>query len=169
MSVIEIFRQLHAFCVDQAINTGCSVSNNVAGEGTIIAVSRTEDHLMRLPLIASAFVLFFAIGVSAAPDSPFLRINKTNKNGKIELVVKNVSHKPIVAYVVIVESANNRSVFHGVYTDKDSLAAGKTAILGQVASTDQINVSVDYVRLADGTAWGPAATDDAKEILSRLR
>jgi len=121
---------------------------------------------MRSSLIA--FLLFFAIGVSAAPNGPFLRINKINKDGKVELAVKNVSHKPIVAYVVIVKSANNRSVFHGVYTDKDSLAAGKTATLGEVKSTDQINVSVDYVRLADGTAWGPAATDDAKEIMSRF-
>src|SRR6266852_3136330 len=108
---------------------------------------------MRSYLIAS--VLFVAVGVSAAANSPFLRLEHTSKAGKVQFAVKNVSQRPIVAYVVVAESQNHRSVWHGVYTGKDALAAGQTAIVG-------------YVRLADGTTWGDATTDDAKEIAARF-
>jgi hypothetical protein len=123
---------------------------------------------MRSCLIAS--VLFVAVGVSAAPNSPFLRLEQTNKAGKVQLAVKNVSQKPIVAYVVVVESPNHRSVLHGVYTGKDALAAGQSARVGEVdAPMNQVKASVDYVRLADGTIWGDGATDDAKEISARFQ
>jgi hypothetical protein len=123
---------------------------------------------MRLWLIA--LVLFVAVSVSAAFNGPFLRLEQKNKSGKVELAVKNISQKPIVAYVIVVESPNHRSVLHGVYTGKDSLAVGRTARVGEVsAPTDQVKAFVDYVRLADGTTWGEAATADAKEISSRFQ
>ncbi|MGA9040379.1 MAG: hypothetical protein WB421_07580 [Terriglobales bacterium] len=123
---------------------------------------------MRSFLIAS--VLLVATSVSAAPNSPFLRLEQTNKSGKVQLAVKNVSQKPVVAYVVVVESPDHRSVFHGVYTGKDALAAGQSAAVGEVAAlNDQVRAFVDYVRLADGTTWGDAATDDAKEISARFQ
>jgi hypothetical protein len=123
---------------------------------------------MRSFLIAS--ILLVATGVSAAPSSPFLRLEQTNKSGKVQLAVKNVSQKPVVAYVVVVESPDHRSVFHGVYAGKDALAAGQSAAVGEVAAhKDQVRASVDYVRLADGTTWGDAATDDAKEISARFQ
>ena len=165
MSDMAMYRQLKLGCACPTMNTGCSVSNNEAGESTIIAVGLRRMS-MRLQSIAS--VLLLATSVSAVPNSPFLSVNQTKKNGKTELVVKNVSHRPIVAYVVIVDSPDHRSVYHGVYTGKDALAAGKTATIGEVAPTD-VKVSIDYVRLADGTTWGAAATDDAKEISSRFR
>jgi hypothetical protein len=119
-------------------------------------------------LIAS--VLFVAVGVSAAPNSPFLRLEQTNKTGKVQLAVKNVSRRPIVAYVVVVQNPNHRSVFRGVYTGKDALAAGHSATVGEVvAPNDQVKAFVDYVRLADGTTWGDAATDDPKEISARFQ
>jgi len=122
---------------------------------------------MRSYLIASA--LFVAVGVSAAPNSPFLRLEHTSKAGKVQFAVKNVSQRPIVAYVVVAESQNHRSVWHGVYTGKDALAAGQTAIVGEVSGPEsQVKVIVDYVRLADGTTWGDATTDDAKEIAARF-
>jgi hypothetical protein len=123
---------------------------------------------MRSFLIAS--VLLVAINVSAAPNSPFLRLEQTNKSGRVQLAVKNISQKPVVAYVVVVESPDHRSVFHGVYTGKDALAAGRSAGVGEVAAhKDQVRAFVDYVRLADGTTWGDAATDDAKEISVRFQ
>ena len=70
------------------------------------------------------------------------------------LGIPNVSQKPIVAYVVVVESPNHRSVLHGVYTGKDALAVGQTAAVGEVAAPiDQVKGFIDYVRLADGTTW----------------
>jgi hypothetical protein len=123
---------------------------------------------MRSFLIAS--MLLVATGVSAAPNSPFLRLEQTNKSGKVQLAVKNVSQKSVVAYVVVVESPDHRSVFHGVYTGKDALAAGQSAAVGEVAAhKDQVRAFVDYVRLADGTTWGDAATDDAKEVSARFQ
>ena len=117
-----------------------------------------------------ALVLLVAIGASAAPNGPFLRLEQTNKNGEVQLAVKNVSQKPIVAYVVVVESPNHRSVFHGVYTGKDALAAGQSATVGEVAAPhDHVRAFVDYVRLADGTTGGDAATDDAKAISARFQ
>jgi hypothetical protein len=122
---------------------------------------------MRSFLIAS--LVLIAISVPAAPNSPFLRLEKMNKGGKVQIAVKNISQKPIVAYVVVVESPNRRSVWHGVYTDKDALAAGESATVGEVATSEgQSRAFIDYVRLADGTTWGDATTDDAKEISARF-
>lgn len=88
----------------------------------------------------------------------------------MQFAVKNVSKKPIVAYVVVVEIPNHSSVFHGVYTGKDALAVGKTAALGEVAvPIHEVRAFIDYVRLADGTTWGGATTDDAKEISARFQ
>jgi hypothetical protein len=122
---------------------------------------------MRSFLIASSVLV--AIGVSAAPNNPFLRVEQMTKGGKVQLAVKNISQKPIVAYVVVVESLNHRSVWHGVYADKDVLAAGQTATVGESTTPeDQSRAFIDYVRLADGTTWGNATTDDAKEISARF-
>ena len=116
-----------------------------------------------------ALLVLVAICVSAAPISPFLRLEKMNKGGKVQLAVKNISQKPIVAYVVVVESPNHRSVWHGVYTDNDALAAGQSATVGELPTPgDRSRAFIDYVRLADGTTWGDATTDDAKEISARF-
>jgi hypothetical protein len=125
---------------------------------------------MRSYLIAS--VLFVAVGVSAAPNSPFLRLEHTSKAGKVLFTVKNISHQPIVAYVVVAERPNHRSVWHGVYTGRDSLPVGDTVTVGEAPvgpAGDKFNASVDYVRLADGTSWGEITTDDAKEIAARFQ
>jgi hypothetical protein len=123
---------------------------------------------MRSFLVAS--ILFVAIGVSAAPNNPFLRLEQTNKSGKVQFTIKNISEKPVVAYVVVAESPNHRLVWHGVYTDKDALTAGQRATVGEVsASEHQVRAFVDYVRLADGTTWGGATTVDAKEISARFQ
>jgi|ERR1700728_964964 hypothetical protein len=99
---------------------------------------------MRSCLIAS--VLFVAVGVSAAHNSPFLRLEQTSRAGRVQLAVKNVSQKPIVAYLVAVESPNHRSVLHGVYTGKDALAMGQSATVGEAdAPMNQVKASVDYV------------------------
>ncbi len=114
-------------------------------------------------------VVFVSVCASAGSSSPFLRLEQVNRAGKMRLAVKNISQRPIVAYVVVVESENHRSVLHGVYTGKDTLAVGKTATLLETAApVDQMKISIDYVRLADGTTWGDASTDDAKEISARF-
>ena len=116
-----------------------------------------------------ALLLLAAIGGPAAPISPFLRLEQTSRAGKVQVSIKNISQEPIVAYVVVVNSPSHRSVFHGVYTGKDSLGVGEKASVGEVAAPmDQMSTSIDYVRLADGTTWGDAATEDAREISARF-
>lgn len=124
---------------------------------------------MRLLFVVS--VLFVIAAVSQSPNGPFLRLEQTNANGSMQFVARNISHKPIVAYVVVAEGSNHRSVWHGVYTGKDVLPAGETVKVGELpdAQAAKERVFVDYVRLADGTIWGKATTDEAKEISARFQ
>src|SRR5215470_9653191 len=110
---------------------------------------------MRSLLITAAF--FVSTALSTAVSCPFLQVKQTIENGNVQFIGKNVSHQPIVAYVVVAEQPNHRSVWHGVYSGHDSLPAGQTVKLGEIpagSAADQLKVSVDYIRLADGTAWG---------------
>ncbi len=96
-----------------------------------------------------SLVALVAIVASAANRSPFLRLERTSKAGKVQISIKNISAKPIVGYVVVVEIPNHRSVFRGVYTRKDALGVGEKASVGEVAAPmDQVSTSIDYVRLA---------------------
>ena len=125
---------------------------------------------MRSLLIIAA--VFVSNTLSTAAGGPFLQVNQTIENRNVQFVGKNVSHQPIVAYVVVAEWANHRSVWHGVYAGHDSLPAGQTVKLGEIpagSDADQFKASVDYVRLADGTTWGKIATDEAKEIVARFQ
>jgi hypothetical protein len=90
----------------------------------------------------------------------------------VRVSVKNISQSAIVAYVVVAERGERRIVWPGVYTGGNTLAVGKSITLGDLpigSSTDQARVFVDYVRLADGSAWGDATTDQAKKIAARFQ
>ena len=107
-----------------------------------------------------------------ASDSPFLHIQQRTQHGQLHLVGKNIAQSPIVAYVVVAARDANQTVFTGVYTAGDSLAAKKSVDMGTMpAGSDQTpaRISVDFIRLADGTMWGAATTDQAKEIAARFR
>ena len=117
-------------------------------------------------------VLSVAAGLWGAADSQFFQLEQANKNGTVQIIGKNISGSPIVAYVVVAEHAQKRMVWNGVYTRGDSLGVGKSVTLGEItvgSSAEQAKVYVDYVRLADGTAWGDAKTDQAKEIEARFQ
>jgi hypothetical protein len=125
---------------------------------------------MRSLLIAAALLVSTAL--STAASGPFLQLKQTVENGKVQFIGKNISHQPIVAYVVVAERPNHRSVWHGVYTGHDSLPVGQTVKLGEMpagSAADKFNASVDYVRLADGSTWGKITTDEAKEIAARFQ
>jgi len=136
---------------------------------TVLDYSASEVQPMRSLLITVA--LFVTTALSTATSGPFLQVKQTTKNGNVQFIGKNISHQPIVAYVVVAERANHRSVWHGVYSGLDSLPVGQTVKLGEIPAgsvTDKLNAFVDYVRLADGTTWGNVATDEAKEIAARF-
>ena len=103
-------------------------------------------------------------------ETQFLRVEQETKNGKIQVTGQNVSSGPIVAYVVVVDTDVNgahQRILWSKSSTGPTIGVGKTVKLGDVpANTDltQAHVSVDYVRLADGTAWGEAKTDQAEEM-----
>jgi hypothetical protein len=99
-------------------------------------------------------------------------LEQTTTNGTVRVSGKNISQSGIVAYVVVAERGQRRIVWNGVYTRGDTLGVGKSVTLGDVpigSSTDLAKIFVDYVRLADGSAWGDATTDQAKEIAARFQ
>lgn len=118
-------------------------------------------------LRAAAVALLLTGGLSVASDSPFFRLKETKKNGKVQVFGTNVCRSPIVAYVVVFERANQRTVWHGVYTEGNQLGRGKTVRVGALPDGSYMGrpiISVDYIRLANGTTWGAVQTDEAKEI-----
>jgi len=64
--------------------------------------------------------LFASTALSTATSGPFLQVKQTIENGNVQFIGKNISHQPIVAYVVVAEWPNHRSVWHGVYSGHDS-------------------------------------------------
>lgn len=125
-------------------------------------------HVLRT---AGAALLMVA-GLAGASDNPYFRLKQTSTKDKVQFTGMNTSSTSIVAYVVVLERAHQRVVWQGVYTDGDQLGAGKSIEVGEaVAGTgsDEAKVSVDYIRFADGTAWGDATSDQAKEIAASFR
>ena len=117
--------------------------------------------------ISIVLSLLVAAAAFATASSPFFHLELTNKDGKIHVVGKNTSHSPLMAYVVVAERGHMRTVWKGNYTQDSALGVDKTVNVGELAlesTSEQAHVSVDYVRFADGTAWGVAATDEAKAI-----
>jgi hypothetical protein len=117
-------------------------------------------------------VLSIVSGLSGASNGPFFDLKQTIKDGTLFVTGKNISRSPLVAYVVVAEGAHQRSVWHGVYSGGDTLGVAQTVRVGEAAAgspSEPLKVFVDYVRLADGTSWGDATTDDAKEIAARFQ
>jgi hypothetical protein len=126
---------------------------------------------MRTPAIAAA-LLSVTFGLSGAGNSPFFELKETAQNGKVQVTGKNISQIPLVAYVVVAERGHRRVVWNGVYTEGDTLKRGNTVTLGDMdahSSAEEGNLLVDYVRLADGTAWGACATEQGKQIAARFQ
>jgi hypothetical protein len=126
---------------------------------------------MRFLAVAAA-LLSVAAGLSGAGENPFFRVEQAAKDGKVQVAGKNISGVPMVAYVVIAERGHQRVVYYGVYTEGDTLGAGKDVMVGEMpagSAAEQGRITVDYVRLANGTVWGDAETDQAKEIVARFR
>jgi hypothetical protein len=126
--------------------------------------------MRRLMLVV--VLISVAAKLPGAGPSPFFLLAETVKNGSIHITGKNISGKAIVAYVVVADSAHQRTVWHGVYTEGDTLRTGAKITVGDIPvgpSSAQVNVVVDYVRLADGTTWGDAATDQSRDISARYQ
>lgn len=103
----------------------------------------------------------------------YLKLRQTAKEGKTHLTAENISGKPIVAYVVVVQhkSGQTTTVHSGVYTGNDRLAAGSILQLANLepgVGPDEWNVFIDYVRLEDGRSWGDPITEQGKATAARF-
>jgi len=122
--------------------------------------------------LSFAAVLLAVLPAFGTSDSPFFQLAQASKDAKVHVTGKNISRSPIVAYVVLAEHGHWRVVWKGVYSVGDTLGPGKTVDLGDVptdSTSEHTKLLVDYVRLADGTAWGNATTEEAKEIAARYQ
>ena len=104
-------------------------------------------------------------------DNPFLKLTESSDMSNTHVTAKNISHKPVVAYVVVADSGSSRTVLHGVYTGKDSFKPGTTVVVGDIPAKSgsvKPTLRVDYIRLSDGAVWGDAKTEEAAEIVKRF-
>ena len=133
--------------------------------------------MTRLTVAFASIVPFLLIGAPAIAQSKgcsaFITTSETEHGSTALIKARNVSHLPIVAYVITNTPSTNGDTksysLHGVFTGGDSLHRGQVMQLGSVPRRQVKGLlQVDYVRLADGTACGAAATQDAKQIAARF-
>ena len=125
---------------------------------------------MRVVLLMAA-LLSVSLGASRidVPEpgiSPYIRLSSAVKDGTVRISAKNISNKAISAYVIAVEDGGQTKTHHNYYTGRESFGPGKTVELTFALHSDSSSprVFVDYVRLADRSAWGGKVTDDAKDV-----
>jgi hypothetical protein len=104
--------------------------------------------------------------VPGADTTAYLKLTHEITDGTLRISAKNISQKPIVAYVIAVEFGGQITTHHNYYTGRGSFGPGKTIQLTfAVHSTSSApRVFVDYVRLADRSTWGSMVTDDGKDV-----
>ena len=109
-----------------------------------------------------------------AQDRPSLELVKRLDRGRLYVSGRNISGQPLVAYVVLVRSADgaHSTVAQGVYTGGDAMAPGASEQLGPIPlennREEDYRVVLDYVRLADGTEAGPKSTEQARQAAARF-
>jgi hypothetical protein len=85
---------------------------------------------------------------------------------------KNISGKPIVAYVVVDAPTSSQDyrtrTLHAVFTNGDSMRPGSSINMGSFERRRAGgSLSVDYVRTSDGATCGKAESSDAKAVSAR--
>jgi hypothetical protein len=126
--------------------------------------------LITAALLSISLAMFGADLVGRAGANP-IRLTQTIKNGTLRVSMKNVSHRPISAYVVAVEDGGQSNTHHDFFTGRDAFGPGKTIQLTfaiQSASSTP-NVFVDFVRLGDSSTWGNRVTDDGKDVAASFQ
>lgn len=106
--------------------------------------------------MATFLCLSFALStmqVTAECDSAIQIIE-----GESQLIIKNISGKPIVAYALssVTKSKDGSPIrtYSGIYSGADSLGPGQSLEIGKAGIAPR-DLSVDHVRLSDGWRCGP--------------
>ena len=128
---------------------------------------------MRVLQLLAAGMMCIALNAFGDDCASVIQVNQQSRDGKEQFVAKNISKRPIIAYVVTDDtrdaSGNPLHVFSGVFTGGDALHPGASMEIGSVSSSrNQPKFLVDYVRLADGWSCGAASTKEAKVAIARL-
>jgi hypothetical protein len=126
-----------------------------------------------LSLTAALLSISFAMPGAeriASENNPYVRLTQTIKDGTLRVTAKNISRKPILAYVVAFDNGGQATTHHDFFTGRDAFAPGKTVeIVFAVTPSGTPNVFVDYVRLSDSSSWGNKVTDDAKDVAASFQ
>jgi hypothetical protein len=130
---------------------------------------------MRILVLTAAF-LSLCLGatkaeLSGADTNPYIKLSHVIKNGTLRITAKNISNKPVVAYVVAVEDGGQATTHHDYYTGRDSFGPGKSIelVFALPSASAAPKVFVDYVRLADNSTWGNQVTDDGKDVAASFQ
>ena len=123
----------------------------------------------KMVFVAALFSM--CLGLPGADTNPYLKLTSVIKDGKVRVSAENISHKPMVAYVVAFEDGGKSATSHGVYSGKDVFAPGTTVeiVLDVNSLSNSSKIFVDYLRFADGSSWGAPVTQDGKEVAARFQ
>ena len=129
---------------------------------------------MRLAVLTAAlFSISFGAPraeLSGAGANPYIKLTQVIKDGTLRISAKNISRKPIVAYVVAVEDGTQSKTHHDFYTGRDAFGPGKTIeLVFAVQSSSMPKVFVDYVRLSDNSIWGSQVTEDGRDVAASFQ
>lgn len=125
---------------------------------------------MRIVIFAAALLSMclgtFGADVSGADTNPYIKLTHVMKDGTLRVSAKNISNRPVLAYVVAVEDGGQLTTHHDYYTGRDAFGPGKTIqlIFALQSASSMPKVFVDYVRLAGSSTWGDRVTDDGKDV-----
>lgn len=141
--------------------------------GDYNSASERENTKMSRVLILTMSLVCLAAHVFGADCESVVAISQRVENGKSEYIAKNISGKPMIAYVIATDRRDANGdfvqVFSGVFTEGDSFRPGASIAIGAMPTGDSDSKPVvDYVRLARGRSCGPASTKQAKEVIRRF-
>jgi hypothetical protein len=129
---------------------------------------------MRIVILTAALLSMFP-GLPGAEfsrgDNNPIRLTHTLKDGTLRVSMKNVSHKPILAYVIGVEGEGQSNTHHDFFTGRNSFGPGKTIelVFALQSASGAPRVYVDFVRLADNSTWGNQVTEDARDVAASFQ
>jgi hypothetical protein len=127
-------------------------------------------------IVFAAGLLSMSLGLlgtelSRGENNNPIKLTHTMKDGTIRVSIKNISTRPISAYVVAVESGGQWNTHHDFFTGRDVFRPGKTIelVFAVQLTSSTPNVFVDYVRLADNSTWGNQVTEDGREVAASFQ
>jgi len=111
------------------------------------------------------------VETSGADTNPYVKLTQVIKDGTLRVSAKNISHKPIVAYVIAFEDGGQSTTHHDFYPGRDSFLPGKTIelVFAVQSPSSAPKAFVDYVRLSDSSTWGKQITEDGKDVAASFQ